>query len=197
MIEATPDDALRRSALSWVGPDARARDALAHGVLFVLPAALEWEGSGGSMRAHVVALGLGAQLLGRACSAPSVKEELERAVSAAFAARRQNQTLADLRLLFTRAPRAAAPYRDAAPAALSPDGEGVDLGAVGAFVEGAGWEKVRALLEGATLEVRPRRVELRLAERAPEESVRALFDALTALSARLDGSAPEVRVTSR
>jgi hypothetical protein len=190
---AAPDEGLRRAAMLWVAEEARARDALDRGALFVLPSALEWEGTAGRMRAHVVVLGLSAQLLGRASSTPAVKEELARALSAALAARRQNETLADLRVVWLEGSRVGAPYRDATPTGALAQPE-LDAAALDAFLVGAGWRTVREAAEGATLEVGARRVVLRLASRRGPEVVRGMFDALTALALRPDGGMPDVRV---
>ncbi|MCA9591096.1 MAG: hypothetical protein KC657_37620 [Myxococcales bacterium] len=190
---AAPDEGLRRAAMLFVAEEARARDALERGALFVLPSALEWEGTAGRMRAHVVVLGLSAELLGRASSTPAVQEELARALSAALAARRQNETLADLRVVWLEGSRVGAPYRDAAPSGALAAPE-LDMAALDAFLVGAGWRTVREAAEGASLEVSARRVTLELAARRGPEAVRGLFDALSALARRPDGGTPEVRV---
>jgi hypothetical protein len=67
----TPEE-LRRVALDALGDhaDARAREALAHGALAIVPGALRWEASSGAIEAHRVILALDGEGLGALRASP-------------------------------------------------------------------------------------------------------------------------------
>jgi hypothetical protein len=110
-------EGLRRAVLERLGEhvDARAREAVVHGSVAIVPEVARWVGSGGPVAAHRVSLAVDARTLGGLRAAPAAVDALC-AAFAAVVASRPGEALQDLVLRWTPAVAATpAGYRDARP----------------------------------------------------------------------------------
>ena len=97
--ERVADEALRIRALDVLGPlgDALAREALETGGVAIEHDVLSWEGTHGTMRAHLVVVTTSAELRARIVAHHAAMDGLAAALSAAMA-ERSGHAVADVRV---------------------------------------------------------------------------------------------------
>jgi hypothetical protein len=110
-------EALRRAAIAALGPlgDARARDALVHGVVVLRPGVARWQASHGPVEGVGVVLRLDGPRLERAL--PHAVEDALRAALAAAVATRPGESLFDFAIALGEGDLAETPYRGRRPRA--------------------------------------------------------------------------------
>lgn len=175
-------EALRRAALDRLGEhaDPRAREALVHGSVAMVPAVAHWAGSSGPVAGHRITLAVDARTLGALRSAPAVLDALCAAFAAVVAAH-PGEALLDLVLRWTPASATpAAAYRDAPPGTLESSLED----AVVDYLEARGELALARALGAFAVEVTGRDVAVRL-EPHTRDALRADPRTQAALSAAL------------
>jgi hypothetical protein len=185
-------EALRRAALEALGEhaDERARDALAHATIAVVPAVARWSGSSGAVEGHRVELGVDARTLGTLRAVPSVVDALSAALASAVALR-PGEALHDLALCWSPDARSSPQgYRDAPPPSVRaslPD-------AVVDYLIGAGAADLATALSPFTLDTSavpsvvatvPHPEALRADARGRESLTRALRELLGDVAVRV------------